>query len=138
VIPRSQSQLKEVHALHARSGAHLAPAQPRHRKPTSAGRPKIQGFSSTAAPSFQAITHKGLPSTETIGCRSARSIPTTGNTDGPAIFPPLLEVARDKKIAWSFRDFETLGNYTSAIYTLDRLDEVVRKRSGERLFGPAS
>jgi hypothetical protein len=49
-----------------------------------------------------------------------------GNADGSADHPQLIEVTREKEIVWSFRDFETLGNPTSTICTLGRLEEVIR------------
>lgn len=49
-----------------------------------------------------------------------------GNTYGTEDYPQLIEINREKKVPWTFKDFEYLGDYTSAICTLGRLKEVNR------------
>ena len=49
-----------------------------------------------------------------------------GNTYGTEDYPQLLEVTRDKKVVWTFKDFDYLGDYTSAICTLGNLSDVNR------------
>jgi len=49
-----------------------------------------------------------------------------GDTYGSEAYPQLLEITKDKKVVWTFKDLEHLGNYTSAICTLGNLSRVNR------------
>jgi hypothetical protein len=48
-----------------------------------------------------------------------------GNTHAGETNPQLLEVTRDKKVVWIFRDFKTFGNSLAAAMVLD-VEDVVR------------
>ena len=42
-----------------------------------------------------------------------------GNTHAGETNPQLFEVTRDKKVVWTFRDFQTFGNSLAAAMVLD-------------------
>jgi hypothetical protein len=42
-----------------------------------------------------------------------------GNCHGGPANPQLVEVTRDKKVVWTFKDFKTFGNGLAATMVLD-------------------
>jgi hypothetical protein len=49
-----------------------------------------------------------------------------GNTHAGPENPQLIEVTRDKKVVWTFKNWETFGNDTAAAQTLDIAGRVIR------------
>jgi hypothetical protein len=49
-----------------------------------------------------------------------------GNTHAGPDNPQLIEITRDKKVVWTFRDFETFGNDVAAAEVLDVQGTVIR------------
>ena len=49
-----------------------------------------------------------------------------GNCHAGPTNPQLIEVTRDKKVVWTFRDFKTFGNNLAAAQVLDVEGPVIR------------
>ena len=49
-----------------------------------------------------------------------------GNTHAGPENPQLFEVTRDKKVVWTFKDFQTFGNGLAATQVLGTAEPVVR------------
>jgi hypothetical protein len=69
------------------------------------------------------IEHDELPGIRLAWVTSLRELPgghvIFGNCHGGPANPQLVEVTRDKKVVWTFKDFKTFGNGLAATMVLD-------------------
>ena len=76
------------------------------------------------------IGHDELPGIRLAWVTTLQLLPNgnliVGNTHAGPENPQLFEVTRDKKVAWTFKDFTTFGNGLAATQVLDVQGPVVR------------